>query len=271
MVGDVKYEITNLPSSELYVRGSKAKTNAHWFNYLWTFNKTVPTLVNDRKAVEVSEGVLIRYNSACRTSGLPRQATIQGVQAPATEDLSHNLACPLASLRRRKVGRPTAFCHQGSFGCGGAWGSLHSRLHSMDCDQLYTEFNVGATRQICLGSEVRSRAEHELELKEKLNANEYVGTWLSCLRKRPFVGWCRRPLVSVEISVGRAKEGPNRNGRLSSRLPPSVNPSILLHYPRRKSAMTAEVSSISKTPLLISGTLTFPCLIPSSHSYLSPL
>ncbi|GKA54951.1 hypothetical protein Tco_0753900 [Tanacetum coccineum] len=30
------------------------------------------------------------------------------------------------------------------------------------------EFNVGAARQICLGSEVRYRAEHELELKEKL-------------------------------------------------------------------------------------------------------
>ncbi|GJT37769.1 hypothetical protein Tco_0937634, partial [Tanacetum coccineum] len=30
------------------------------------------------------------------------------------------------------------------------------------------EFNVGAARQICLGSEVRSRTEHELELKEKL-------------------------------------------------------------------------------------------------------
>ncbi|GKD78275.1 hypothetical protein Tco_1340896 [Tanacetum coccineum] len=33
-----------------------------------------------------------------------------------------------------------------------------------------TLFNVGAARQICLGSEVRSRAEHELELKEKLRA-----------------------------------------------------------------------------------------------------
>ncbi|GKF75955.1 hypothetical protein Tco_0225399, partial [Tanacetum coccineum] len=40
----------------------------------------------------------------------------------------------------------------------------------MDYDQLFTEFNVGAARQICLGSEVRSRAEHELELKEKLRA-----------------------------------------------------------------------------------------------------
>ncbi|GKD35268.1 hypothetical protein Tco_1250777 [Tanacetum coccineum] len=38
----------------------------------------------------------------------------------------------------------------------------------MDYEQLYTEFNVGAARQICLKLEVRSRAEHELELKEKL-------------------------------------------------------------------------------------------------------
>ncbi|GJU05586.1 hypothetical protein Tco_1122016, partial [Tanacetum coccineum] len=45
-----------------------------------------------------------------------------------------------------------------------------SALCSMDCDQLYTEFNVGAARQICLGLEVRSSAKHNLELKEKLNA-----------------------------------------------------------------------------------------------------
>ncbi|GJX18189.1 hypothetical protein Tco_0219021 [Tanacetum coccineum] len=48
--------------------------------------------------------------------------------------------------------------------------AFFSTLRSMECDQLYTKFNVGAARQICLGSEVRSRAEHELELKEKLNA-----------------------------------------------------------------------------------------------------
>ncbi|GJU92166.1 hypothetical protein Tco_1304589 [Tanacetum coccineum] len=44
----------------------------------------------------------------------------------------------------------------------------HVVVQSMDYEQLYTEFNVGAARQICLESEVRSRAEHELELKEKL-------------------------------------------------------------------------------------------------------
>ncbi|GJZ05233.1 putative reverse transcriptase domain-containing protein [Tanacetum coccineum] len=46
--------------------------------------------------------------------------------------------------------------------------AFFSALRSMDYDQLYTEFNVGAARQVCLGAEVRSRVEHELELKEKL-------------------------------------------------------------------------------------------------------
>ncbi|GJW35496.1 hypothetical protein Tco_0058416 [Tanacetum coccineum] len=49
--------------------------------------------------------------------------------------------------------------------------AFFSALRSMNYDQLYTDLNVGVARQICLGSEVRSRAEHELELKEKLNAN----------------------------------------------------------------------------------------------------
>ncbi|GJY22538.1 hypothetical protein Tco_0396196 [Tanacetum coccineum] len=43
-----------------------------------------------------------------------------------------------------------------------------STLRNMDYDQLFEEFNVGAAQQICLGLEVRSRAEHELEFKEKL-------------------------------------------------------------------------------------------------------
>ncbi|GKG23121.1 hypothetical protein Tco_0388424, partial [Tanacetum coccineum] len=51
--------------------------------------------------------------------------------------------------------------------------AFFSALHSMDYDQLYMEFNIGATRQVCLGGEVRSRSEHELELKEKLRV-EYA-------------------------------------------------------------------------------------------------
>nr|GEX40193.1 glutathione S-transferase [Tanacetum cinerariifolium] len=45
---------------------------------------------------------------------------------------------------------------------------LFSQLRSMDYDQLYTEFNVGAARQMCLGAEVRMRAEHTLEQKDRL-------------------------------------------------------------------------------------------------------
>ncbi|GJX96722.1 hypothetical protein Tco_0352520 [Tanacetum coccineum] len=42
------------------------------------------------------------------------------------------------------------------------------KLRAMDYDQLYSEFNVGAARQVCLGAEVRMRAEHTLEKKGKL-------------------------------------------------------------------------------------------------------
>ncbi|GJS47075.1 hypothetical protein Tco_0597196 [Tanacetum coccineum] len=46
--------------------------------------------------------------------------------------------------------------------------AFFSDLRTMGYDQLFIEFNVGAARQICLGSVVRLRTEHELELKEKL-------------------------------------------------------------------------------------------------------
>ncbi|GKD42441.1 hypothetical protein Tco_1267086, partial [Tanacetum coccineum] len=46
--------------------------------------------------------------------------------------------------------------------------ALFSQLHAMDYDQLYFEFNVEATRQVCLGAEVRMRAEHTLEQKARL-------------------------------------------------------------------------------------------------------
>ncbi|GKD19765.1 hypothetical protein Tco_1208923 [Tanacetum coccineum] len=48
--------------------------------------------------------------------------------------------------------------------------AFFSALRTMNYDQLYTEFNVRAARQVCHGAEVRSRAEHELKLKEKLRA-----------------------------------------------------------------------------------------------------
>ncbi|GJX30760.1 hypothetical protein Tco_0240615 [Tanacetum coccineum] len=44
--------------------------------------------------------------------------------------------------------------------------ALFTQLRAMDYDQLYSEFNIRAARQVCLGAEVRMRAEHTLERKE---------------------------------------------------------------------------------------------------------
>nr|GEW14348.1 hypothetical protein [Tanacetum cinerariifolium] len=50
--------------------------------------------------------------------------------------------------------------------------TLFAQLRSMDYDQLYSEFNVGAAWQVCLGAEVRMRAEHTLEKKGELESNQ---------------------------------------------------------------------------------------------------
>ncbi|GJV35326.1 hypothetical protein Tco_1407803 [Tanacetum coccineum] len=42
------------------------------------------------------------------------------------------------------------------------------KLRAMDYDHLHSEFNVGAVRQVCLGAEVRMRAENTLEKKNEL-------------------------------------------------------------------------------------------------------
>nr|GEX36701.1 hypothetical protein [Tanacetum cinerariifolium] len=46
--------------------------------------------------------------------------------------------------------------------------ALFTQLCAIDYDQLYFEFNVGATRQVCLGAEVRMRAKPTLEKKGEL-------------------------------------------------------------------------------------------------------
>ncbi|GJT44305.1 hypothetical protein Tco_0953020 [Tanacetum coccineum] len=46
--------------------------------------------------------------------------------------------------------------------------ALFTQLRAMDYDQLYSEFNVGAARHVCLGAEVKMRAEHTLEKKGEL-------------------------------------------------------------------------------------------------------
>ncbi|GKB45226.1 hypothetical protein Tco_0890168 [Tanacetum coccineum] len=42
-------------------------------------------------------------------------------------------------------------------------------IHGMDHDQLFTEFNVGAARQISLSAEVRMRAEYNIRERRRLN------------------------------------------------------------------------------------------------------
>nr|GEU79152.1 hypothetical protein [Tanacetum cinerariifolium] len=42
------------------------------------------------------------------------------------------------------------------------------QLRAIDYDQIYAKFNVGATQQICLEAEVRMRAKHTLEQKDRL-------------------------------------------------------------------------------------------------------
>ncbi|GJQ90643.1 hypothetical protein Tco_0001782 [Tanacetum coccineum] len=45
---------------------------------------------------------------------------------------------------------------------------LFSQLRAIEYDHLFTEFNVGAARQTCLGAEVRMRLEHVLRGKKRL-------------------------------------------------------------------------------------------------------
>ncbi|GJW02739.1 hypothetical protein Tco_1561595 [Tanacetum coccineum] len=45
---------------------------------------------------------------------------------------------------------------------------LFKQMRAIDYGHLYSKFNVGAARQVCLGAEVRMRAEHTLEKKNEL-------------------------------------------------------------------------------------------------------
>ncbi|GJR46180.1 gypsy type transposase [Tanacetum coccineum] len=103
-------------------------------------------------------------------------------------------------------------------------------LRSMDCDQLYTEFNVGAARQICLGSEVRSRAEHELELKEKLNA-KYAARGKLLEKKDSEILRLKSQLAEKEAETAEVVRLRDQVSSLSG----------------EKSALTAEVSALKVT------------------------
>ncbi|GJV63035.1 hypothetical protein Tco_1473863 [Tanacetum coccineum] len=108
--------------------------------------------------------------------------------------------------------------------------AFFSSLRSMDCDQLYTEFNVGAARQICLGSEVRSRAEHELELKEKLNA-KYAARGKLLEEKDSEILRLKSQLAEKEAEAAEVVRLRDQVSSLSG----------------EKSALTAEVSALKVT------------------------
>ncbi|GJX14743.1 hypothetical protein Tco_0206501 [Tanacetum coccineum] len=108
--------------------------------------------------------------------------------------------------------------------------AFFSALRSMDCDQLYTEFNVGAARQICLGSEVRSRAEHELELKEKLNA-KYAARGKLLEKKDSEILRLKSQLAEKEAKTAEVVRLRDQVSSLSG----------------EKSALTAEVSALKVT------------------------
>ncbi|GJT49460.1 receptor-like protein 7 [Tanacetum coccineum] len=105
--------------------------------------------------------------------------------------------------------------------------TFFSALRSMDCDQLYTEFNVGAVRQICLGSEVRSRAKHELELKEKLNA-KYAARGKLLEKKDSEILRLKSQLAEKEAETAEVVRLRDQVSSLSG----------------EKSALTAEVSAL---------------------------
>ncbi|GKB96539.1 hypothetical protein Tco_0982676, partial [Tanacetum coccineum] len=81
---------------------------------------------------------------------------------------------------------------------------LFSQLHRMDYDQLFTEFNVGAARQTCLGAEVRMWLKHNLRERKILEGRcaRQVDMLKGRMRKlRPkssvvFTGTAKAALVS---------------------------------------------------------------------------
>ncbi|GJX31919.1 hypothetical protein Tco_0241774 [Tanacetum coccineum] len=108
--------------------------------------------------------------------------------------------------------------------------AFFSALRTLDYDQLYTEFNVGAARQVCLGAEVRSRAEHELELKEKLRA-KYTARGRLLEEKDLEILKLKSQLAEKEVEAAEVIRLRDQVSSLSG----------------EKSALTAEVSALKVT------------------------
>ncbi|GJT25269.1 reverse transcriptase [Tanacetum coccineum] len=108
--------------------------------------------------------------------------------------------------------------------------AFFSALRTLDYDQLYTEFNVGPARQVCLGAEVRSRTEHELELKEKLKA-KYTARGRLLEEKDLEILKLKSQLAEREVEAAEVICLRDQVSSLS----------------REKSALTAEVSTLNVT------------------------
>ncbi|GKC55647.1 hypothetical protein Tco_1083245 [Tanacetum coccineum] len=90
--------------------------------------------------------------------------------------------------------------------------------------------SVGAARQICLGSEVRSRAEHELDRKEKLNA-KYAARDKLLEEKDSEILRLKSQLAEKEAEAAKVIRLRDQVSSLSG----------------EKSALTAEVSALKVT------------------------
>ncbi|GKE77812.1 hypothetical protein Tco_1543932, partial [Tanacetum coccineum] len=95
-------------------------------------------------------------------------ATTTSTKAKLAVDVNPDLAGP--SQLEESEGSDDSFYELATFDPSKSKRWYVPRWNINNDSLLDDGFSCRAARQICLGSEVRSRAEHELELKEKLNA-----------------------------------------------------------------------------------------------------
>ncbi|GJY06356.1 hypothetical protein Tco_0373410 [Tanacetum coccineum] len=126
-------------------------------------NMNVVTRLNGSKSVDTTAAATTSTRAAVTTNfATDVNPDLVGPSQPKESEGSDNCFYEPPTLNPSEAKRCGLRCSPPPF--------FFSALRTMDYDHLYTEFNVEAVRQVCLGAEVRSRAEHELELKEKFRA-----------------------------------------------------------------------------------------------------
>ncbi|GJW56045.1 hypothetical protein Tco_0102776 [Tanacetum coccineum] len=81
--------------------------------------------------------------------------------------------------------------------------ALFTQLCAMDYDHLYSEFNVGAARQVCPGAEVRIRAENTLEKKGELE-DKYAKQTAILSEKDAEIAHLKSLLSLTEVEAAKA-------------------------------------------------------------------